>query len=218
MKLNSQNAISIGIGATGSLPDTTLQAICRLAAAGFEQPDDEAMQADTIRHIEGAEDAVIAMLGSKAVGFALFGHSLGGKALELTGTVVLPDMQAHGIGPKMLRTYLRGSGAEFLTAHTRNPAILKMIGRVCGFDAVYPVNRFSDLAGLALQIPGSTKADDGIVYHVNRYGESGLYGRHDPADRPVNASGRPLRSYYPGLKLPGTALVVVAKIPEALTK
>jgi hypothetical protein len=54
----------------------TEQAVCELAAQGFEQANDEAMQADTLRHIRGAEALQVAYQDETMVAFSLYGRSL----------------------------------------------------------------------------------------------------------------------------------------------
>jgi hypothetical protein len=48
---------------------------------------------------------------------------------------------------------------------------------------------------------------DGIAYHSNRYGERGLYGIDDPAERIHQQTGIRFMDAYPPLQHKGTALI-----------
>ncbi|HSX36213.1 MAG TPA: hypothetical protein VLH84_04745 [Patescibacteria group bacterium] len=122
-----------------------------------------------------------------------------------------PNCQARNIGAQMLADYMRLTNPELVFAHTRNPAILRLLAAACGGEeAVYPLNNSRQHAELALQIPGASVESDGVVYHVNRYGNTGLYGMSDPAERQFGASAS-LKERFPGLNEVGTALVVIAE-------
>ncbi len=137
----------------------------------------------------------------------------------------------------MLDSFMRSVEQNLITCHTRNPAILKMLARVCrGSNNVYPIHKdygpdcfaaaFSEemqppirpSSRLALEIPGTTIGPDGIAYHVDRYDEGGLYGRAvgDPADRPAHGYPR-LKDRFVGLRNPRCALVVVADYTDGRT-
>ena len=157
------------------------------------------------------------------------GGVFGGIAVELSGVVVDPAIHKKGEGAKMLDSYMQSVEQNLIICHTRNPAILKMLARVCrGSYNVYPIHKdygadcfaaafFEDnyrpkrpAPHLALQIPGTTMDTDGVAYHVNRYEEGGLYGpAGDPADRPAHGYHR-LKDRFVGLRNPRSALVVIA--------
>jgi hypothetical protein len=128
----------------------------------------------------------------------------------------------------MIHTYMQSGVGDTITCHTRNPAILRMLARVCcGEHRVYPLNvglgdcldSFFYADGMepntsmhtVHNIPGTTIGPDFVAYHVNRYGEEGLYGplSGDPADKPSGSFPR-LKDRFPGLRNRGTALVVAA--------
>ena len=54
----------------------TEAAVCQIAATGFEQPNNEAMRADTIRHIRDAGTLQLAYDNGEMVAFSLYGSSL----------------------------------------------------------------------------------------------------------------------------------------------
>lgn len=162
------------------------------------------------------------------------GEVFGGFAVELSGIVVRPDAQGHGVGPKMLKAYMRSAEQDHITAYTRNPALLSILAKSCGYYSVYPLNipRSEEellMAAtsvfppypherMAALLPHATIGEDGVAYHVNRYGGEGLYGElsDDPADRPFGDSMATLKEVYPRLKDKGTALIAVAKYSKAL--
>ncbi|HSX36212.1 MAG TPA: hypothetical protein VLH84_04740 [Patescibacteria group bacterium] len=61
---------------TANVDALTEQAVYELAAQGFEQPNDDEMRADTIRHIRGAEALQVAYQEQGMVAFSLYGRSL----------------------------------------------------------------------------------------------------------------------------------------------
>jgi len=131
----------------------------------------------------------------------------GGQAIELAGRVIHPSYQGQGIGSEMLREFLKDEEAPYITAYTRNLAVLKMIRRVS--ESVYPLDNDETLREIAQQMPNAT-ADSRAVYHIKRYGESGLFQGFDPADRPVG--GKSLKEQFPRLQSIRHALVVAARI------
>ncbi len=50
--------------------------ICELAAHGFGRENNDAMKADTLAHIAGAERVQLAYHFGQLIGFALYGRSL----------------------------------------------------------------------------------------------------------------------------------------------
>ena len=160
------------------------------------------------------------------------GGVFGDRAIELGGIVARPDSQMRGVGQLMLQAYMRSVEQNLITAHTRNPAILRMLANVCGRASVYPLNSTGFVgpdynfvgritnhpdSDVARSIPHTTVDGRDVAYHVNRYGDDGLYGplSDDPADRPAHkGSPTTLKERYPGLEHKGTALVVVADYTE----
>jgi hypothetical protein len=131
----------------------------------------------------------------------------------------------HGLGSLMLDTYMQSVDQNLITAHTRNPALLGMLGKVCGLANVYPLAKelvdlhadvfVNPLIGYARQVPHTTvEPERHAAYHVDRYDEGGLYGKEDPTDAPIKKPstihGGTLKEAFPGLRNPRTALVVVA--------
>ena len=109
----------------------------------------------------------------------------------------------------LLGDFVEKMDVRILTAHTRNPSLLRALGNATGgLGRVYPLEGqlSQDLVTL---MPYITQID-GIYYHVNRYGDDGLYGQSDPAERPVSTGDLSLKSRFVGLENIGTALVVVA--------
>ena len=189
------------------------QQIAQLVARGFGRQNDPEMDADTKRHVDSADSVMTAEIDGKIVGVAMFGTSAHDKrVLELQGVVVDPDVQGHDIATELVRARLGRtsmfgfkSEVRLVTAHTRNPAILRLLGKIAGSEGnVYPTGDAPELRKLALGIPDTSLGEDGIAYHVDRYPEGGLYGGEDP--------GVALAGTFAGLANPRTALVVVADV------
>lgn len=144
------------------------------------------------------------------------GAVFGKTAIELAGRVVHPDYQAQGIGTQLLREYVDHTHASLLTTYTRNPSVLRMLADVAGQQSVYPLTHDDTLRQAALAMPYASVDSGGNIYHINRYGENGLFGEGDPADRAVHGSSMPLKQQFPGLAHIGNALVAAARIEETL--
>jgi len=67
-----------------------------------------------------------------------------------------------------------------IVAYTRNPALLRAVGRACGQANVLDYDNPMELAA---NIPHATLEEDGHIYHIGRYAPDGLYGSFDPAKR-----------------------------------
>ncbi len=135
------------------------------------------------------------------------GDVFGDRAVELSGIVVDPELQAKGLGLEMVRSYLQPyHDATFLMAYSRNPAIHRLFEQY--HHAPYPhQNSNPKLVEAVAEMPNASIVD-GVAYHLNRYGENGLYGVNDPADRIDRTTGLKFKERYPGLQHKGTALVL----------
>lgn len=118
-----------------------------------------------------------------------------------------PAYQRNGLASSMLRQFVLEREPEFLTTYTRNPSILRMMMRVT--EALYPLDNETELRNIALAQPNATF--DSVVYHKNRYGENGLFGGTDPAERPIDRDGVSLKELYPGLQSLRNSLIVAAR-------
>lgn len=108
----------------------------------------------------------------------------------------------------MLQQLIATSVPELLITYTRNPRILRMVARTA--SALYPVDDDSQLTELATSLPNVTMVD-GVAYHLNRYGEQGLFRGEDPASRPFHPDGIPLKQQFTELISVRNALAVVAR-------
>lgn len=108
----------------------------------------------------------------------------------------------------MLRQYLAGSNDEHLLTYTRNPSVIKMLGRFC--SSVYPLDLESDLESIAERSPYSSRRSE-RYYHINRYAHGGLFQGPDPAERTVDGV-HPLFERFEPLRNKRNALIVVGKI------
>ncbi|HRC27990.1 MAG TPA: hypothetical protein PKV96_01255 [Candidatus Saccharimonas sp.] len=78
-------------------------------------------------------------------------------------------------------------------------------------ESIYPIHDDAELRDLALTQPYASALDD-AVYHVNRYGEEGLFQGNDPADRPLTDNSVLLKEQFSGLVNVRNALVIAARI------
>lgn len=71
--------------------------------------------------------------------------------------------------------------------------------------------RIKELELLAGSMNGAEFVD-GVAYHVGRYGQEGLYGVSDPANRNLRGDNISLKERFPELSNPGSALVLASKV------
>jgi hypothetical protein len=121
-------------------------------------------------------------------------------------------MHGTGIGTEMLEAFVRRESPDLLATYTRNPAIIRMIGRVA--QTLYPLDRSPTLQARAMEMPGATLGSD-AVYHFDRYGPNGLYLHSDPAKCSVNDE-LPLSEQYSELRNPNNALVIAAQTKKGI--
>lgn len=149
------------------------------------------------------------------LGFLCIGAHFGNRAIELTGIVIDPEYQANGIGRALTEEIVAASKTRYLTAYTRNPSLLRILTHV---GTVYPLCSDPQLRAEALMLEGAEPAypndSESVIYHFGRYGESGLYGVHDPAERCVGPSGQPLMVRFPELQDIAHSLVVVVETSQ----
>lgn len=137
------------------------------------------------------------------------GVVFGNRAIELAGRVVRPDYQQLGAGSEMLKRYISTCEIGYLTTYTRNPSVIQMLQRVC--DVVYPLHGDDRLRGLALDMRHASPRG-AAVYHLDRYGEDGLFGDNDPADRRLRGGACSLKEHFMGLQSVRNALIIAARI------
>lgn len=130
------------------------------------------------------------------------GDYFGGRAAELAGIIVDPNVQQHGIGTHLVGEFVREHAPDRLTAYTRNPSVLRVLGNV---GMIHDVLRHADPERVATTLEHAT-VHDGVLYHVDRYAPDGLYGTFDPATRQYN--GEVLKERYAMLRNKNTALAV----------
>ena len=110
------------------------------------------------------------------------GAYFGEKAAELSGIVTHPSHRKN-LGFAMVQKYTEQINPERLIAYTRNPALLRLLGKTC---KKLDLLRQDNPDEIALMIPHATVGEDGILYHIDRYAPKGLYGDQDPADSSYN--------------------------------
>lgn len=119
-----------------------------------------------------------------------------------------PSVQRQGVGTAMLRTLVSEHNPGYLATYTRSPAIIKMIQKES--SAVYPLVDDEELHGMAASMSHATHID--AAYHVNRYGEEGLFVGEDPADSPLESGATPLKQQFSGLASARNALILAARV------
>lgn len=132
----------------------------------------------------------------------------GQQAIELAGRAIRPEYQQQQIGSKLLGIYLRSNTSAYVATYTRNPSVIRMIQRQQSVEQVYPLDNADGLKQIAIQMPFAKEGDDGVMYHIGRYGEDGLYGANDPATHPDN---KEFLEKFRQLKVIGNALIVIGR-------
>lgn len=108
----------------------------------------------------------------------------------------------------MLQQFVDEERPEYLTTYTRNPRIVRMIGRVS--DDVYPLVDDQILRDMAASMDHASMYD--VVYHLDRYGEDGLFHGDDPADGLVEPGDVSLKQRYQELTDVRHALIIAARV------
>lgn len=121
------------------------------------------------------------------------GDYFGNQAVELAGIVIHPDAQGHSLGSGLVSRFIREARPDRLVAYTRNPALLRAVGRAC---AVADVLTHQDPEAVAASIPYASLENDGNIYHLGRYAPHGLYGSFDPAQNDYNGERLNRRCNY----------------------
>src|SRR5688572_1011755 len=134
---------------------------------------------------------------------------VGGRAIELTGQVITPARQGEGIGRHMTDEFLDKQPTEFMTAYTRNPALIKMMSGVA--ISLYPLDNDRSLQEMASYMPHATVQGD-ATYHIDRYGNDGLFQGSDPAKNRLATAPQTLVERFTELKNIRTALVIASRI------
>lgn len=194
-----------------NMSDTQMREVNRLASLGFEQSEG-GMYEDTRAHILDSDRAQLMYFYEEMKGFALYSACLGGAAIELVGIVIDPKYQGHGLGSELLADFVENQNPDFLTAYTRNPSTVGLLNH---YNGTYPLNRVSRLEQIASEMSGA-ELIDGAIYHVGRYGNDGLYGINDPAERSLRGDNIPMKERFQQLNEPGNALVLAAKMERGV--
>jgi len=135
------------------------------------------------------------------------GDYFGSRAIELAGIIVDPDLQQKGVGTDIVREFVRDFSPERMIAYTRNPSILRLLGKISYVADVLAY----DLASIAVSVPHAS-VHDGYVYHIDRYAPAGLYGGEDPATRQYRE--RILKERCVLLENPNNALAISVNLKE----
>jgi hypothetical protein len=109
----------------------------------------------------------------------------------------------------MVQEFIDQHHPDSLTAYTRNPGVLRILGDVSSQDDVLEQENLEEIATRLAY----ASVHEGVLYHLDRYGPDGLYGSYDPADRKYK--GVPLKNRAVLLQNPNHALAVSVDIPGA---
>jgi len=189
------------------LTESQMGGVNRLASLGFEQTEAEMYQ-DTKDHVLDSDQIQLGYVNGELKGFALYSSCIGSLAVELVGIAIEPKYQGRGFGGRLLAHYVSSEQPDYLTAYTRNPSTVGLLNR---YNGTFPLNRDEELALMAENMNGAELVD-GVAYHIGRYGQDGLYGVNDPANRSLKGDNTPLKERFPKLSDPGSALVLAAKV------
>lgn len=132
------------------------------------------------------------------------GDYFGSSAVELAGIVA----GKRGAGTELVADFITRNAPTEMIAYTRNPKLLRVLAKTC---RVLDVLSHDYPEYIVDKIPHATLANDGHMYHINRYAPHGLYGGHDPADDEYN--DRVLKERCVLLQNENTALAVYAEVP-----
>jgi len=146
------------------------------------------------------------MTTSSSLDLPCIGGVFGGRAVELSGICIDPNYQHQGIATALLTHYVEQERPELVTAYTRNPATVGLMNSVLIY--LSPVSNTILMAPYAAEMPHAEEVAFRTYAHLNRYGDNGLYGHHDPADLPYGQAFATLKEQYPVLQHPGNALVL----------
>lgn len=191
------------------LTDSDIDMSTNLAMRGFEVGDFDEMRADVVAHYDQSTGVSVALKGNNLLGLSM-SRTIGGRAIEWIGCIIEPTYQKQGLARRLILDNAHHMGAERIVACTRNPAILRMMGKAS--TILYPLEHNAELHELAMSMPYATDVN-GAVYHIGRYPGDGLYGGDDPADLPVHKGGEPLNVQFPELQDARNSLVFAAQIP-----
>lgn len=139
------------------------------------------------------------------------GDVFGGTAIELAGRVVEPTHQKTGLGTFMLEDFIATNDPQYLMTYTRNASIVKMIQRVA--SGVFPIEKDEALGDMASSM-NNAAVHDGAAYHMNRYGDDGLFGGEDPATRTFDGEHGRLIDEFAQLASVRNALIVAARVKK----
>lgn len=180
-----------------------------LASLGFEQSE-SAMYQDTEAHVLESDCIQLGYVDGELKGFALYSACVGSLAVELVGIAIDPRYQGNGFGGQLVADYVENKRPTYLTAYIRNPSTVGILNR---YNGAFPLNTDKELELLAGSMNGAEFVD-GVAYHVGRYGQEGLYGISDPANRSLRGDNISLKKRFPELSNPGSALVLASKVIE----
>lgn len=155
--------------------------------------------------VDKATEVQLGYHDGEAVAVAVYNHQPDGSLL-LAARGVRQAHQGKGYGAQLLDTYLNNRPQlETIETYTRNPAIIRMLGKVANV-LPYDSQQYQQRAA---QTPAVTVVD-GVGYHLNRYPVEGIYSVDDPAMAAHPATGERLVDSHSQLTSARNALYVAA--------
>lgn len=203
------NNLNVEVTPVERLTPADIQEVVAVARASFGHEESAAMDQDTIEHIMEAEYISLGRLGGHVIGVAMTRRLERPQAFEWMGGIMHPSYQSGGLMPRLLASQSWRLERDEVVAYTRNPKIAQLLRRMS--TEVVPFDNDPSLHELALSMP-SAQEIDGVVYHIGRYGEGGLYGDEDPAMLPVQKGGLPFKQQFQELQDVRNTLVIAARL------
>lgn len=203
------NNLYVEVTPVKRLTSSSIQEVVAVARASFGHEASEAMDQDTIEHVMEADYVSLGRLGGQVIGVAMTRRLEQPQAFEWMGGIIHPSYQSGGLMPKLLASQSWRLERDEVVAYTRNPKIAQLLRRM-GTEVV-PFDNDDALHELALSMP-SAQEIDGVVYHIGRYGEDGLYGDEDPATLPMQRDGIPFMQQFQELQDVRNTLVIAARL------
>jgi len=152
--------------------------LTKIASAGFGVYDEETNEKSVYQHaISGQKFLILVIEKQDIVAFAAFAENVPFQLLFLTGIVVNPQCQHHGIGKEVFRIAkeeLRPKfGYRFFACTTQNPIMRVLFEETC--QAVFPsrngVKSFVEVDKIALALMTKRRG----VFNPATFVSEGLY-------------------------------------------
>lgn len=179
-------------------PTTNLQDIfkdhkdelCKIGADAFKRGED--FYDDVEDHFKSASIGQLILHDGQISGFALY-NLLPDNGIFLEGIAIKTELQRKNIGTIAVEAAIRANNIDYIAAATRNPATVKLIGRVASYSCPdirrdRPFWRYDDeqvQSAYSYVLPHLNKEiDENSPYLIDRY-PADLYGKDPGSDMPL---------------------------------